>query len=108
MRLEGVFDDYRALPPAWRFTQPASEELPRSAWPQPGNVPGIGSSVFHTNPVICAPFNLLAYNDHGGPHSDWGGPANWLALRPDLVRATSVGEMLSVIALHLHYSPGRL
>ena len=100
-------DDYRVVPPAWRFVDEAGNS-PKSAWPAPGERLGGGGSIFHSQLVLCAPFNRLAYAQHGGPHGDWGAPTNWLAERPGIVRASNLGEMLAVIDLHLSVSPGRM
>jgi hypothetical protein len=62
-------------------------------------------SIFHGSGVICAPFNRLAYGEHGGPHGDWGGPLSWLNVRGH-VRATALADMLALIIAHLNYSPG--
>ena len=63
------FDDYRALPPWWCFVDPRTkQEIGPAAYPQPVPLFG-GASVFHTNGVICAPWNRGAYV--AGLHSDW-------------------------------------
>jgi hypothetical protein len=60
-------DDYPALPPAWRWCNADGGQ--RDA---PECTP-VGSGFFHSNGVICAPWNRLAYNtvDTRGPHGDW-------------------------------------
>lgn len=108
VRLLGDLVGYKVVPPAWQFVDFETGEPSRSAWPAPGSLPRVSSSIFHSSGVICAPFNRLAYKDHGGPHGDWSGAENWLAVRPAIVRATTIGEMLQVIALHLSVSPGRM
>jgi hypothetical protein len=108
MRLEAECDGYRALPPKWRFLDSTTGAATRQVFPSPGTVPGVQGSIFHGNGVICAPWNLLAYHAHGGPHQDWGDGATWHVDRPPYTRATNVAEMLSVIAIHLEYSPGML
>jgi hypothetical protein len=107
LRLDADLNDYRALPPAWRFVDPETGEVTKRAFPKAGTGPQGSGSIFHSNPVICAPFNRLAYKDNGGPHSDWSGPANWLNVTGHVV-AHTLGEMLSVIDLHLRVSPGRM
>jgi hypothetical protein len=107
--LRGRFDDYREIPPAWAFTDFGWRADPQHAvFPKPISSP-YGSSVFHTQPVICAPFNRLAYKVHDGPHSDWGGPANWLnAGQVHEVRARCLGDMLSVMYQHFRFTRGRM
>lgn len=107
--LRGRFDNYREIAPAWTFTDAAWTAEPRQQlFPRPGQTP-YGASVFHGNPVICVPFNRLAYKEHRGPHDDWGGPANWLtAGRPNEVKAHYLGDMLGVIYQHFLFSRGRM
>lgn len=105
--LVAELDDYRVLPPAWRFVD-GSGDSPRGAWPAPAPITLGQASIFHTQPVLCAPFNRLAYKQEGGPHGNWGPPTNWLADRPGYVRATHLGEMLAAINMHLSVSPGRM
>lgn len=100
--------DYRALPPSWRFTSSSGDSSDQRHWPKGAPIGPGKSSVFHGQPVICAPFNRLAYKDLGGPHANWGGPTNWLNVPSDHVRALTIGEMLAVIDLHLSTSPGRM
>lgn len=107
LRLDADLDGYRAIPPAWRFVDPDTGEVSQRAFPKPGSGPQGSGSIFHPHPVICAPFNRLAYQDHGGPHPDWSGPANWVNVTGH-VFAHTLGEMLSVIDLHLRFSPGRM
>lgn len=59
--------NYPALPPAWRWFDPRSGQCDA-----PGATPK-GSGYFHSNGVICAPWNRLAYKqqDPRGPHGDW-------------------------------------
>jgi len=110
--LRGKVDDYRELPPAWSFTDGKWKADPiKSFFPRPNALPGGGASIFHPQPVICAPFNRLAYKFEGvqGPHGDWGGPANWLAAgKPNEVRAEKLGDMLSVIYQHFLMTRGRM
>jgi len=69
--LEGLCDGYRALPPAWRFVDPASR------LPTPGTTPSRGqingkSTILHSVGVICAHFSRTAYKQYaGGPHGNW-------------------------------------
>lgn len=102
--LLAAVDGYKALPPAWRFLDPATRAEGKAAWPAPGSVAG-KSSIFHNKPVLCAPFNRLAYSIHDGPHNDWGGPEAWLSVnKPDQVRAVTIAEMMQVIRLHVSAS----
>ena len=108
--LRGQLDDYREIPPAWTFTDagwqapPTQRLFPKAATPATG-----GASMFHTQPVICAPFNRLAYKEHAGPHDNWGGPASWLtAGAPNEVRAHHLGDMLSVMHQHFVVTRGRM
>lgn len=108
--LRGRFDDYREIAPAWSFTDAEWTGAPRpQLFPRPAPPPNGGASIFHTQPVICAPFNRLAYKQHQGPHVDWGGPAGWLtAGRPNEVRAHYLGDMLSVMHQHFVVTRGRM
>lgn len=59
------FEDFKEMPPfidAIHFQ--TGHKNVSSAYPH-------GHSYFHGNNVICAPWNRGAYQDHGGPHSDW-------------------------------------
>ena len=108
--LRGRFDDYRELAPVWTFMDAEwSDGTRQQLFPRPAPPPSGGASIFHTQPVICAPFNRLAYKQHNGPHNDWGGPAGWLtAGAPNEVRAHFVGDMLSVIHQHFVVTRGRM
>jgi hypothetical protein len=96
---------YPALPPAWTCHD-ATGASPRSAYPAAGTRPCLNSSIFHSNPVICAPWNRLAYAEHAGPHGDWGGPANWKNVDTNLTQAQTLPDMLAALHLHLSASPG--
>jgi len=102
IRIVAAVEGYKALPPAWTFEDPAGK---RAIFPKAGSVNG-KSSIFHQGRHrICAPFNRLAYGQHGGPHSDWGGPERWLEVRGH-IRATTLANMLASILGHLKASPG--
>ncbi len=107
--IRGQFDDYRELPPAWTFTDASWAAAPQHLlFPKPIQSP-YGASIFHTQPVICAPFNRLAYKEHDGPHSDWGGPASWLtAGQPNEAKAHHLADMLSVLHQHFRFTRGRM
>jgi hypothetical protein len=112
--LAAKFPDYKELPPFWNFCSgdwtPSDEKMcfPRPIAPLNGTI----ASVFHLqNPnkaVICAPFNRLAFAEHEGPHTDWGGSAKWQACAPQHVRATTIGDMLNVIWMHFQVTKGRM
>src|SRR5690606_221291 len=101
------FDNYRAVAPAWTFTDsgwvapPAQQLFPRPSI-------GPGASIFHSNAVICVPFNRLAFAQHGGPHGDWGTPANWIEAGNGYVHAETVGDMLQVIWRDFTPTSGRM
>jgi len=97
-------DGYRALPPAWMFVRPGTEEANAAVFPAAGNMPGIGS-IFHGSGVICAPWNRLAYTEHGGPHDNWSGPEAWLQV-PEGTIAHTIPDMLAIIDAHLRASAG--
>jgi hypothetical protein len=107
--LRGRVDDYREIPPAWTFTDATWAAEPcAQLFPRPAQTP-YGTSVFLNQPVICAPFNRLAYKEHEGPHQDWAGPVNWLtAGQPNEVKALFLGDMLSVIHQHFFCTRGRM
>lgn len=100
---------YRAIPPAWRFVDPLTGQSTAAAFPSAGTGPAAGKgSIFHSNAVICAPWNRLAYKSEGGPHDDWQETTNWLNASGDVTRAATIAEMLSAVDIHLRTSPGRL
>lgn len=104
--LHGDLSGYRAIPPAWRFVD-ESGNVTKAAFPAAGPVNG-KSSIFHGNVVICAPFNRLAYKVAGGPHEDWGEWTGWFVVTGDFAKAYTLAEMLSIINVHLQFSPGRM
>ncbi|WP_265767878.1 hypothetical protein [Fodinibius salsisoli] len=106
--LKGVFDDYKEMPPKWIFTDSNwSDEIKKQNFPKGESTP-FGSSMFHPNGVICAPFNRLAYKVYDGPHSDWGSPAQWLNAARDKVVADTMGDMLSAIYRDFRYTKTHL
>ncbi len=90
-------DEYPAIPPAWTVN------VENGQFPIAGAVLG-KSSIFHSNRVICAPFNRLAYGVHGGPHPDWI-LTGWRDVRGN-VSGRTLSEMFASILVHLRYSPG--
>jgi hypothetical protein len=109
--LRGRFDEYRELPPMWTFTDKEWTAAPVLAlFPKVSSTP-YGSPLFITSthgPVICAPFNRLAYAAHGGPHADWTLAAWLTAGATGQVRADSVGDMLSIIYRDFMLVRGRM
>src|SRR5487761_1115925 len=103
VKLVGTFDGYAVVPPAWTFVNPYTGQCEGEAFPAAGD-----QSIFHTNLVICAPWNRLAYSVHGGPHSDWGELIGWQQDRQGSTRATTIADMLSQVDVHLRRSPGRM
>lgn len=105
--LAGKFDDYPVLPPSWRFLDPRTgEDIGRAAYPAAG--PFQSGTILHSNAVICAPWNRLAYGDKGGPHGDWAQPAQWRQLAPGHTRAATIPDMLARLRAEAAISVGRL
>lgn len=97
---------YKVLPPAWRCVNQDGVEV-KGAYPSPGPLPDGKGSIFHNQPVICAPFNRLAYQDGGGPHAgDWGEAVRWWRISGDFAAPKTLPDMLMVIDTHLSFSPG--
>jgi hypothetical protein len=109
--LQGLFDGYKALPPAWSFCDDNFVSAAvASQYPMPTQSP-FGSSIFimhQATPTICAPFNRLAYAKHQGPHNDWGEPTRWLNAGENYVKAHSLGDMLQAIYRDFVLSRGRM
>lgn len=107
--LRGMFDNYRERPPAWDFCDPTwSQTGDKSFYPaKPPRTP-FGSSLIHQSPVICAPFNRLAYKVHGGPHSNWGDTAQWITPKGSYIYADTISDMIQAIHRDLQYSTGRM
>jgi hypothetical protein len=105
IEVKAALAQYPALPPAWRFVTPGSDDSPASAWPAPGTMGGVSGSIFHTNPCVCAPWNRLAYQAHGGPHDDWT-MTSWREITNGLSKADTLADMLDQIHQHLAVSPG--
>jgi hypothetical protein len=70
--LNCLADKYAAEPPAWHWYNPDTKRLD-----DPRDMPKDGG-FFHSNAVICAPWNRLAYKsvDSRGPHDNWD-IGNW-------------------------------
>lgn len=106
VRLRADLVGYRAVPPAWQCVDSEGAHA-KSAYPTPGTLPDGKSSLFHSQPVICAPFNRLAFADGNGPHQgDWGPATRWLTVTGDFAKPTTLAEMLQVLDVHLRFSPG--
>jgi hypothetical protein len=104
--LIGEVIGYRAIPPAWRFVDPATGQPSPRAFPAPG--PSSFGSIFHSSLLLlCAPWNRLAYAELGGPHGDWGAAAGWLNART-YTQAQTIADMLATVEAHLRSSPGRM
>ena len=111
--LRGTFEDYKAIAPAWTFSDPQGEANGGAL-----NFPKVTTALHGTpmfiaggsGPVICVPFNRLAYATHGGPHSitDWGGPSNWLNAGPTYIHAVTIGDMLAAIYRDFRHTSGRM
>jgi hypothetical protein len=94
--------DYDVLPPAWRFTDPRNGKIiGKAAYP-------VASGIFHSDGVICAPWNRLAYGESGGPHSDWGLPTGWKTPRPPYTYAVTIPDMLERIVREIRGARGRM
>jgi hypothetical protein len=119
--LTASFEDYRALPPSWRFVHPnTSEDIGAAAYPASLTPSLRGSNLFiaggPSGAVICAHFNRLAYVENQntpeqthGVHADWGEPTEWLNLpATEYTHAETIGDMLARIALEVSDSPGRM
>jgi hypothetical protein len=111
--LKATFPDYKELPPLITFTSNDWQQPPtKSLFPKPlPGSPPWGSYVFiqHAGkPVICVPFNRLAYGQLAGPHVDWRDPAQWQTVAPQHVRAVEIADMLQVMARDIGCTKGRM
>lgn len=108
--LLGQFDNYREIAPAWSFSDKAALESPAVQFYPKVITPPFGGPIFiiSKTPVICVPFNRLAYAAHDGPHGDWGGPENWLSAGSGYVKADHIGDMLNVIHRDFIHTRGRM
>jgi hypothetical protein len=109
--LEGVLDDYRALPPDWNFLHPdTAEDIGAAAFPAVPRRPIGGNSIFLPHggsPVICAHFSRRAYGP-GAPHNEWGPATGWQTVQPGNVRADTLADMLARIICEVRISDGRM
>jgi hypothetical protein len=93
--VKAVCDGYPGQPPAWHWYNPATGLLDQKA-DTPAHV-----GFFHSNGVICAPWNRLAYTavDTRGPHTDWN-IGDWRA-NPKTGACRTLGAMALRIAQEL-------
>jgi len=85
--VEARCDGYKALPPFFEFIHPEDGERgTHRCYPA-------GGTFFHSTPCICVQWNRKAYQDVGGPHSDWK-MADWMTSRPG---TTTLGDMFHLI-----------
>jgi hypothetical protein len=102
--LVASFEDYRVMPPRWRFVDTRNgADIGVAAYPRP-----VGPSILHGNGVLCAHWNRLAYQEEGGPHGDWGGPANWQNPPAGTSTALTIPDMLERIVREVAASSGRM
>jgi len=102
--IRGEFEDFDVLPAVWRFVDPRSGDIVGLAgYPSPD-----GSSVLHTNGLICAPWSRLAYKTEGGPHEDWGTLTDWKTPRPPYTHALTIPDMLDRLYRETRRSKSRM
>jgi hypothetical protein len=99
--LQADCSDYKELPPIWDFIDPWSFAIgSKRAFPQAND------SFFHSNGVICAPFNRRAYKGFDaskGPHDDWQ-MGSWMtcaANGTDWSNFSRLGDMIGAIDVRL-------
>jgi hypothetical protein len=110
MRMQADCSGYPSIAPAWRFLNQAGES-PKSAYPAPGQQPGINGSIFIVNGndgLVCSPWNRLAYKDYGGVHADWGALTAWKTAAAAYTQAHTIADMLQTLIVHLMPSPGMM
>lgn len=88
-------DGYKAVPPAWRFVRPGTDDLDAAWFPRLALI-----AMVEETPVICAPWNRLAYGEHGGPHANWSAAGSWLQINEGTL-AHTIPDMLELINAHL-------
>src|SRR5262249_39401265 len=83
--------EYRGMPAVWRLV--SKDQVPDRLEDAPK-----GGGFLHSNGVICAPWNRLAYKkiDSRGPHEDWE-LASWLTNAH-----TGACTTLAAMALRIH------
>jgi len=107
VRLLAGVDGYPALPPSWRFVDPATGQPTAATTPNRGSRNGQSSIIYGVG-VICAHFSRTAYagGPTPGPHADWQ-LSQWADVTGG-VQAHTLAEMLAVIDDHLRWSTGWL
>lgn len=104
--LRGEFDDYRVLPPSWRFLDPRTgDEIGKGAYPL-GNWPR--GSVLHGNGLICATWSRDAYKERGGPHTDWEDTTQWQVIARQHAQADTIPDMLARLHSEVKRSERRM
>lgn len=108
--LLGYFDEYRALPPRFSFTDMSwGNPLAPSNYPRVRGRTRSALCIMHEgHSVICAPFNRLAYSELRGPHGEWGGPGAWLQVAGEVVSAAHLADMLSGLQVEIDACDGTL
>jgi hypothetical protein len=102
--IRGWLEDFDALPILWRFLDPRNgQEVGTAAYPQAAS-----GTVFHGQGLICAPWSRLAYQLHGGPHTDWGALTDWKTFRPPYTYAVTIPDMLDRLLRDTQKSTGRM
>lgn len=104
--LRGTFEDYRVLPPTWRFLDPRSgDEIGKPAYPL-GNWPN--GSVIHSDGLVCATWSRDAYKERSGPHSDWEDATAWQVIARQYVQADTIPDMLARLHAEVKKSKRRM
>ena len=113
--LQGCFDRYKELPPVWDWRDESwTESSHPNLSPKPvSTICGASMFLRHgsegiVRAIICAPFNRLAFGTEGGPHNDWGNPAQWTTPRRPWVYAVIIGDMLQAILRDFQYTRERM
>jgi hypothetical protein len=105
--LSGCFDDYRWLPPIWRFLDHrTAEAIGRAAYPLGGWDAG---SVLHPDGLVCAPWSRDSYAARGGPHSEWQDMSAWQTVGgPMQTKALTLPDMFARLYAEVQMSPRRM
>ncbi|MHB8636744.1 MAG: hypothetical protein ACYC96_09760 [Fimbriimonadaceae bacterium] len=81
-------EEYRALPPYVDVIHPTTGSKNAAACMAEGCL-----GYFHSNNILCAPWNRLAYSIHGGPHTDWD-MLNWESIHPEHQELGTILDLL--------------